>query len=75
MLLVPRLRSQLLWPVKALRRALAYYNHSDSSPLFQYFSNAEWQPLIDSRIRKVLAKINTKMGLESNHFTFHAFRR
>ena len=72
---VPRLRSRLTCPVKAMQEAIAMYNPSPTSPFFQIFVGNKWKVLIDSRIRKVLAKINIKMGLTSNYFPFHTFRR
>ena len=72
-LTLPRLKGSPLCPVKALQKALAVYTPSYNDPLFQIFSGG-WKVVTDSRIRKVLAKLNQKMGLEKNHYTFHAFR-
>ena len=72
---VPCLTSKILCPVKAMQEAMAMYNPNPTSPLFQIFVGNKWKILIDSCIRKVLSKINLKMGLASNHFTFHTFRR
>ena len=71
---VPHLTSRTLCPVKAMQEAIAIYNPTPTSPLFQIFVGNKWKILIDSRIRTVLSKINVKMGLTSNHFTFHTFR-
>ena len=43
--------------------------------LFQIKTHSGWQVLIDSRIRKFLARMNTKLGYSSHYFTFHTFRR
>ena len=48
---------------------------SSSSSLFQIYTINGWVTLIDSRVRKVLSKINVALGLHPNHFTFHSFRR
>ena len=71
---VPKLACPLLCPVKALQQAIALYNPAPHDPLFQSKTSKGWVVLIDSRIRKVLAKLNVKMGLPPSHFTFHTFR-
>ena len=45
--MVPKLCSQLLCPVKALIQAFAIYNPSANIPLFQMVTNSQWKPLID----------------------------
>ena len=51
---VPRLTSRKLCPVKAMQEAIAMYNPTPTSPLFQIFVGNKWKILIDSRMRKVL---------------------
>ena len=72
---VPRLPQSPLCPVAALQEAVTLYSPNPDDPLFQIKSRTGWKVLIDSRIRKVLSKLNLKMGFTKNHFTFHAFRR
>ena len=72
---LPRLRHSILCPVKALKAAMKIYNPGPSEPLFQIYSAGRWTVLIDSRIRKVLANLNEKLGYPKNKFTFHTFRR
>ena len=72
---VPKLSCPLLCPVRALQQAIALYNPAPHHPLFQVKTSKGWSVLIDSRIRKVLAKLNVKMGLPPSHFTFHTFWR
>ena len=72
---VPKLASPLLCPVRALQQAIALYNPAPHEPLFQVKTSKGWVVLIDSRIRKALAKLNVKMGFPPSHFTFHTFRR
>ena len=72
---LPRLKHSILCPVRALKSALAMYNPSPHEPLFQIYSSGRWAVLTDSRIRKVLSKLNSKLGFPKNKFTFHTFRR
>ena len=71
---VPKLSCPLLCPVTALQKAIAMYNPAPQDPLFQIKTAKGWVVLIDSRIRKVLAKLNVKMGLAPSYFTFQTFR-
>ena len=73
--MVPRIPSSILCPVSALQKAIAECQPSPHDPLFQIGVTSQWQPLIDSHIRKVLAKINVSLGYDKNRFTFHTFRR
>ena len=72
---LPRLKSSILCPVRALKQAMALYNPAPHDPLFQIFSAGRWSVLIDSRIREVLATLNVKLGFPSNKYTFHTFHR
>ena len=72
---LPILRSHPLCPVSALKNALSLYSPSPLDPLFQIRTVSGWTVLTDSRIRKVLSRLNKKMGLCANYFTFHSFRR
>ena len=72
---VPRLPQCPLCPVAALQEAIALYSPNPDDPLFQIKSQTGWKVLIDSRIRKVLSKLNLKMGFTKNHFPFHTFQR
>ena len=54
---------------------MALYNPDQNDPLFQMFSAGRSSVLIDSRIRKVLSKLNVKLGFPSNKYTFYTFRR
>ena len=72
---LPRLKSSILCPVRALKQAMMLCNPAPHDPLFQMFSAGKWSVLIDSRIRKVLAKLNVKLGFPPNEYTFHTFRR
>ena len=72
---VPKLLCPLLCPVTALQKAIAKYDPAPQGPLFQIKTSRGRVVLIDSRIRKVLSKLNARMGLSPSHFTFHTFRR
>ena len=74
-IVVPCLPHSPLYPVAALQQAVALYSPKSHDPLFQIEYKTGWKVLIDSRIRKVLSKLNLRMGFTKNHFTFHAFRR
>ena len=74
-LTLPRLRGSPLCPVRALRKAMAMYSPSENQPLFQIYGAGNWRVIIDSRIRKVLSKLNVKLGFDPHHFSFHTFRR
>ena len=72
---LPRVRGSKLCPFSACRQAMALYSPDSNDPLFQYKINSAWVVLTDTRIRKCLSKINAKLGLPKNYFTFHVFRR
>ena len=72
---LPRLLGSPLCPVRALQKSIKLYSPAPDSPLFQIYTNSTWVVVTDSRIRKVLAKLNIKMGFPKNYFTFHTFRR
>ena len=53
---------------------MAMYSPSENQPLFQIYGAGNWRVIIDSRIRKVLSKLNVKLGFDPHHFSFHTFR-
>ena len=73
-LTLPCLNSTLC-PVRALKKAISVYKPTGNQPLFQIYSRPGWQVVLHRRIRKVLTKLNVKMGYAPHHFTFHTFRR
>ena len=75
LLTLPRAKGSRLCPYTACRQALRLYAPGHNDPLFQYKIGSTWVVLTDTRIRKCLSKINTKLGFPRNYFTFHAFRR
>ena len=74
-LTLPKLVDSDLCPRLALKALFNIYNMLSSSSLFQIQTRNGWVTLIDSRVRKVLSKINVSLGLHPNHFTFHSLRR
>ena len=72
---LPRIRGSNLYPYKACRAAMKLYSPGPSEPLFQFPVGTKWRVLTDSRIRKCLSILNTKLGFPAGHFTFHSFRR
>ena len=75
LLTLPKVKGSNLCPYQACKQALKLYQPSSNQPLFQFYSNQQWIVLTDTRIRKFLARINIKLGLPRNYYTFHAFRR
>ena len=72
---LPRLKSSILCPHRALKQLIQMYAPSENEPLFQVMTPGGWRLLIDSRVRKTLAKLNSKLGYPPGYFTFHTFRR
>ena len=75
LLTLPKVKGSNLCPYKACKEALRLYQPASNQPLFQFYTNGRWLVLTDIRIRKFLAKVNLKLGLPMNYYTFHAFRR
>ena len=73
-IVLPKLGSSIFCPVNALKRALVAYTPGPNDPLFQILTGSGFQLVTESRLRKVLSKLNVKLGLDPHHFTFHTFR-
>ena len=71
---LPRLKSPLLCPYRALKRLFLTYSPSSNQPLFQIQTKTGYRVFIDSTIRKILARLNTKLGYPKDYYTFHTFR-
>ena len=71
---LPRLKSLPICPWLALKTMIKSCKSVPSDPLFQAWTKQGWQPMTDSRIRKTLSKLNQKLGMTKNFYTFHAFR-
>ena len=72
---IPDLGANPICPVHAIRNAMSITPGANNSPLFQYKSNSQWQPLTDSQVRRHFALILKKLNLHNSNITFHAFRR
>ena len=72
---LPFLHPSPLCPVYALKRALSYYKPSPHEPLFQVKTTHGYRLVTESKLRKTLSKLNTKLGFKPHHFSFHTFRR
>ena len=72
---LPKLKSPLLCPYKALKALYQLYSMSSSTSLFQIQTASGWVPLTDSRVRKTLKSINLSLGSNPTYHTFHDFRR
>ena len=69
----PRLQASILWPYKALKKVFSSYSPSQDQPLFQIAMPSGLQVLIDSKIRKVLSRLNLKLDYPKKYYTFHIF--
>ena len=69
-LTLPILSSSPLCQVRALQKAMAMCNPTGNHPLFQVYSAGKWHLIIDSRIRKVFSKLNSKLGFHPHQFFF-----
>ena len=64
-----------LCPRSALKALQSLYPFDTQSPLFQWQGTGGWGPLIDSKVRKTLKRLNMALGLNPSHFTFYSFHR
>ena len=71
---VPRIYNSILGPVTALSNLLALTPKGSNLPLFQVKVNQTWVPLTDSKVRRHLSLLLTKLKLENAGYTFHTFR-
>ena len=74
-IVLPKLGYSILCPGNTLKWAFAVYSPGHNDPLFQVFTRSGFQLVTESRLRKVLSKLNVRLGLDSHHFTFHVFKR
>ena len=70
----PRVCASPLCPYKALK-VLKCFKPQASDPIFYVYNTQGTCLLLDSRIRKVLSKLNEKMCFHKHYFTFHIFQR
>ena len=75
LLTLPRVKGSNLCPYTACKLALRLYHPNGNDPLFQFCTNGSWTVLTETRIRKILSKINNNLGFPKNYYTFHSFRR
>ena len=72
---LPGLGKAKICPIKAIKKLLTMYFPEKNQPLFQYKYPSGWKVLIDSKVRKTLSYLNTKLGYPPHYFTFHSFRK
>ena len=72
---VPRIPHSPICPAAALSNLLALMPSSANLPLFQYKLGQEWVPLTDTKVRRHLNLLLTRLGLAGSGFTFNTFRR
>ena len=70
-IILPELSGSRLCPVSALRAMISQFPARTNAPLFLTSSG----PITQSQIRTHLNKILTLIQLNSQHFSFHTFRR
>ena len=68
---IPALGTNTICPVNAIKNILSLTSGASNSPLFQYKSNTQWQPLTDSQVRRHFAMILKKLHLKDSNITFH----
>ena len=72
---LPKLSNRLICPFRVLKSLFKEFPMSATTSLFQIPTSLGSNPVTDSKVRKILKKINIKLGLSPNFFPFHDFRR
>ena len=72
---LPKIANRIICPYRALKALTKLYPMTDSESVFQIKMPSGWQPLTDTRVRKVLKSINMTLGLNPHFFTYHSFQR
>ena len=72
---MPKVANRAICPYRALKALAKLYPMTDSECAFQSKMPSGWQPLTDTRVRKVLKSTNMTLGLHSHFFIYHCFRR
>ena len=72
---LPKLKTSLICPFRALKALCKLYPMSANTSVFQVQGKSGWQPLTDTKVRKCPKAINVSLGLNPHFFTFHSFRR
>ena len=72
---IPFLKDSPVCPVTALQILLRLTPGAKNHPLFQIKLHGRWVPLTDTRVRKHLKRILTKLRCQKSNITFHSFRR
>ena len=71
---LPKLEDITICPFAALKSLFRLYPMSPNISLFQLHTTMGSNPVTDSRVRKTLKTLNSKLGLHPSFFTFHDFR-
>ena len=72
---VPRISNSSICPVRATSNLLTLTPIGRNAPLFQIKYNHQWIPLTDTRVRRHLAQVLSRVNLAGAGYTFHTFRR
>ena len=72
---LPKIANRIICPYRAFKALTKLYPMTDSESVFQIKMPSGWQPLTDTRVRKVLKSINMTLGLNPHFFTYHCFQR
>ena len=73
-LTLPKLSQKSICPYSAMKTLFSLYPMSATSSLLQTPVASGYIPLTDSRVRKLLKRVNVHMGLNPSFYTFHDLR-
>ena len=72
---LPLLKDSILCPVLALKEMIKILGQDKEDPLFMIKTKAGTKALTSFKARSFLKMIVLALGLDSKHYTFHAFHR
>ena len=72
---LPLLKDSILCPVLALKAMIEILGQGKEDPLFMVKTKAGRKVLTSFKARSFLKMVVLALGLDSKHYTFHAFRR
>ena len=72
---LPYLKDSILCPVLALKAMIEILGQGKEDPLFMVKSKAGRKVLTSFKARSFLKMVVLALGLDSKHYTFHAFQR
>ena len=75
MVQLPLLKDSILCPVLDLKNMIKILNQGKEDPLFMIKTKAGKKILTSFKARSFLKMVVIALGLDSKHYTFHAFQR